>query len=352
MVHNKLTDAKIKALDKAGMYSDGDGLFLRVRDGGSRQWFFVYRRGAVRTEIGLGGYGQGTAPVSLRLAREKADIIREQLARGIDPHPKRRKVTTFKDIMADVLAVKTASSRNAKHAAQWKMTLENYASDLHDKPVGDITVDDVVRVLSPIWQKTPETADRLRMRIAAVIDHARARKLFSGDNPAEWRANLEHLLPSRKRLPRGHHAAAPYSAMPNIMAALRGANGVAARAVEFAVLTAARSGEVRGATWSEVDFDEATWVVSPRRSSARTPARPLLRRPCVLAPAVPRLDRPPALPTGKPQDRVRVRPSGFGRRPGTRTSLSGAGAGLLPIRSSARRCDTTKAPPSKSWRPT
>lgn len=273
MARNKLTDAKIKALDKPGMYSDGDGLFLRVRDGGSRQWFFVYRRGTVRTEIGLGGYGQGTAPVSLRLAREKSDAIRDQLARGIDPHPKRRKVTTFKDIMEDVLAVKTASSRNAKHAAQWTMTLTKYASDLHDKPIGEITIDDVVKVLSPIWQKTPETADRLRMRIAAVIDHARARKLFRGDNPAEWKANLEHLLPARKRLQRGHHTAAAYTAMPTIMAALRGASGVSALAVEFTTLTAARSGEVRGATWSEVDLDEATWIVPSERMKSGRPHR-------------------------------------------------------------------------------
>ncbi len=131
------------------------GLFLRVRDGGSRQWFFVYRRGTVRTEIGLGGYGHGTAPVSLKLAREKADTIRDQLARGIDPHPRRQKVVTFKDVMDDVLAVKTASSRNAKHAAQWKMTLEEYASDLHDKPIGSITVDDVVKVLAEALERAP-----------------------------------------------------------------------------------------------------------------------------------------------------------------------------------------------------
>ena len=279
MARNKLTDAKIKVLDKPGMHSDGDGLFLRVRDGGSRQWFFVYRRGNVRTEIGLGGYGSGTAPVSLRLAREKADAIRDQLARGIDPRAGRRKVTTFADVMRDVLAVKTASSRNAKHAAQWRMTLEKYASDLHEKPVSEITVDDVIKVLSPLWRTTPETADRLRMRIAAVIDHARARKLFSGDNPAVWRGNLEHLLPARKRLQRGHHAAAAYSAMPSIMAAIRGANGTSARAVEFAVLTAARSGEVRGSTWDEVDFDAATWTVpAARMKSGREHVVPLSTR--------------------------------------------------------------------------
>lgn len=279
MARNKLTDAKIKALDKPGMYSDGDGLFLRVRDGGSRQWFFVYRRGTIRTEIGLGGYGSGTAPVALRLAREKADAIRDQLARGIDPRPGRRKVATFADVMRDVLAVKTASSRNAKHAAQWKMTLEKYAADLHDKPVAEITVDDVIKVLQPIWHTTPETADRLRMRIAAVIDHARARKLFTGDNPAAWRGNLEHLLPARNRLQRGHHAAAPYASMPTIMAGLRGAKGTSARAVEFAALTAARSGEVRGSAWDEIDIDDAIWTIpATRMKSGREHVVPLSAR--------------------------------------------------------------------------
>ncbi|GAB4064910.1 integrase arm-type DNA-binding domain-containing protein [Ancylobacter sonchi] len=265
MARNKLSDAQVKALSRPGMYSDGDGLFVRVRDGGSKQWFFVYRRGRTRTEIGLGGYGQGTAPVSVKLAREKADVIRDQLARGEDPRPGKRKVTTFKNVADDTLAVKDAALKNAKSRWQWRHSLEVQAELLHDKPIADVGVDDIVTLLSPIWQKTPEIADRLRMRVAAVIDHARARNLYQGDNPAQWTGRLQHLLPARKKLTRGHNAAAPHARIPAIMAALRAAKGTGTRAVEFQALTAARAGEVRGATWDEIDFDAELWTVPAGR---------------------------------------------------------------------------------------
>lgn len=265
MARNKLSDAQVKALDRPGVYSDGDGLFLRVRDGGSKQFAFIYRRGAVRTEIGLGGFGQGTAPVSLKLARQKADAIRDQLARGIDPHPGRRKVTTFKDVATDTLAVKDAALKNAKSRWQWHHSLEVLAADLHDKPIAEVNVDDIVKLLSPIWTTTPEIADRLRMRVAAVVDHAKARGLYVGDNPASWSGRLQHLLPARRKLSRGHNTAAPYARIPAIMAGLRAAGGVGARAVEFQALTAARAGEVRGCRWDEIDLDEALWTVPPER---------------------------------------------------------------------------------------
>jgi integrase len=170
--------------------------------------------------------------------------------------------------MEDVLAVKAKSSRNEKHRAQWRMTLEKYAAPLHGKPIAEITRDDVVETLKPLWETIPETANRLRMRIAAVFDHARARGLFTGDNPADWRGGLKELLPGRKKLTRGHHSAVDYKVLPAVMARLRAASGTAARAVEFACLTAARSGEVRGATWAEIDFDQALWTVPANRMKA------------------------------------------------------------------------------------
>ncbi|MBN7759978.1 integrase arm-type DNA-binding domain-containing protein [Nitratireductor aquibiodomus] len=267
MARHKLSESRIRTLSKAGIYSDGDGLYLRVRDGGSKQWRFIFKRAGKRTEIALGGYGQGTAPVSLALAREKADAIRERLARGEDLAGRK----TFLDVMEDVIAVKEAGFRNEKHKAQWRMTLDKYAEPLHRKPIADITRDDIVETLKPIWTKIPETADRTRMRIAAVLDHAKARGLFTGDNPADWRGGLKELLPARQKLTRGHHAAVPYSALPGVMERLRASTGTAARAVEFAALTAARSGEVRNATWSEVDLDEALWTIPAERMKAGKP---------------------------------------------------------------------------------
>ncbi len=267
-MRHRLAESRIRTLDKSGIYSDGDGLFFRVRKGGSKQFVFIYRRGEVRTEIGLGGYGQGTAPVSLALARRKAEEIRGQLARGEDPRPGKTAKPTFKEVMESTIAVKHADFRNAKHKAQWRMTLDKYAAPLHDKTVADIGVDDVVTTLEPIWQRIPETADRLRMRIEAVLDHAKARGLREGDNPAAWKGNLKHLLPARQKLSRGHHAALGYKDIPATIARLRGANGVSALAVEFVTLTVARSGEARFAAWPEVDFKEKLWTVPPERMKA------------------------------------------------------------------------------------
>lgn len=265
MARDKLSETKIKALNKPGIYGDGGGLFLRVRSGGSKQWFFIFTRNGKRTEIGLGGYGAGTAPVSLALAREKANVERDKLARG--EYVDRRK--TFAEVMADVLEVKRASFKNEKHKAQWQMTLTEYVKPLHKRPIATITIDDVADVLKPIWTSTPETADRTRMRIAAVFDYARARGLFNGDNPARWRGGLKELLPPRVKLSRGHHEAVPYADIPATFAKLSAAKGVSARAVQFACLTAARSGEVRGATWDEIDMAAKLWVVPANRMKAK-----------------------------------------------------------------------------------
>ncbi|MER8481192.1 integrase arm-type DNA-binding domain-containing protein [Mesorhizobium sp. M1322] len=268
MATNKLSESKIQRLTKPGIYSDGDGLFIRVQKGGSRNWIFIFRRGRVRKEIGLGGYGQGTAPVSLVLAREKAKAVRERLARGDELVSGKSSRTTFREMMEATIAVKEKEFRNEKHRAQWSMTLTRYAADLHHMPVADITRDDVVRVLTPIWETIPETADRLRMRIASVIDHAKARGLYVGDNPADWRGGLKDLLAPRQKLSRGHHKAIGYKDLPEALARLRTSDAISALAVEFTCLTVARSGEIRGATFPEFDFDEALWVIPAIRMKA------------------------------------------------------------------------------------
>lgn len=273
MPRHKLTEVGIRAQTEPGLYGDGDGLWLRIQKGGSKSWVFIWRRGPVRREMGLGGYRNGTAPVSLALSREKADEVRNILARGGDPFTEatwrqRREKTTFAECMEALIAVKQSEWRNEKHAAQWRMTLREYAKPLHRLSVDEITVDDVVLTLKPHWAERPETADRLRSRIGAVMDYAKARGLRTTDNPAVWRGLLDKLLPARKKLTRGHHAALDYKAAPETLANLRKSKGTAARTVEFITLTAARSGEARNAVWSEFDMEDEVWTIPPERMKA------------------------------------------------------------------------------------
>jgi integrase len=270
LASRKLSETAIKRLDKPGIYSDGDGLFLRVRDGGSKQFIFIYRRGKARSELGLGGYGQGTAPVSLALAREKAAAIRDKLARGFDPTADRKpaRVVTFKNCMDELLAAKASEWKNEKHRAQWEMTLREYAKPLHDLPVAEIALGDVKNCLAPHWQARPETADRLRSRIQAVIDYAIAHGWRTAGNPARWKGLLDKVMPARRKLERGHHAALAYASVPAMMAGLRESSGVSARCVEFLTLTAARAGEARGATFDEIDAKARTWTVPAGRMKA------------------------------------------------------------------------------------
>ncbi|MBL9066467.1 MAG: integrase arm-type DNA-binding domain-containing protein [Sphingopyxis sp.] len=269
MARHKLTEAAIKRLEKPGIYSDGDGLFLRVRKGGSRQWFFITRRGGKRAEIGLGGYGQGTAPVSLALAREKADNIRNQLARGIDPRDERKpaRVITFRHVMDELLASKEGGWKNEKHRAQWHMTLRDYAEPLHDLAVAEIAIGDVKAALEPHWTARPVTADRLRSRIQAVLDYAIAHGWRTAGNVARWQGLLDKVMPPRQKAA-GHHAALAYDDAPTLATALRQSSGVAARAVEFVMLTAARTGEARWATFDEIDTAARIWTVPADRMKA------------------------------------------------------------------------------------
>jgi len=270
MARHKLSETEVKRLEKPGIYSDGDGLFLRVRKGGSRQWLFIFKRAGKRTEIGLGGYGRGTAPVSLALAREKADEIRDKLARGIDPKADRKpaRVITFRDCMDELLASKEAGWKNDKHRAQWHMTLKDYAEPLHSMPIADIAIGDVKACLVPHWDERPVTADRLRARIQAVIDYGIAHGWRKDHNPARWQGLLDKVMPPRRKKGQSHHPAVAYADAPAVAEKLREASGTAARAVEFVMLTAARSGEARFATFDEIDIAAKTWTLSAERMKA------------------------------------------------------------------------------------
>jgi integrase len=273
MARNKLTEARIKTLSKPGLYGDGDGLWLRVNKPKgdrppSKNWLFIYRRGATRTETGLGGYGQGTQPVNLAMARVKAEAIRERLAMGEEPRKPRAKARTFKDVVDIYLDAKSAEWTNAKHAKQWRDTLTNFAEPLHALPVAAVSMEQVKDCLLPHWTVRHVTATRLRARIASVFDYAIAHKWRQDTNPAAWTGLLEHALPKPQKTVR-HHAALHYGNVPILSQNLRAASGVAARCVEFLLLTGVRLGEGRGALFSEVDVAARTWTLPAWRAKMK-----------------------------------------------------------------------------------
>jgi integrase len=216
--------------------------------------------------------GLGSASVvPLADAREKAAAACRKLAQGLNPIEDRKRdkgIPTF-GAMADIVREGlSAGFRNEKHKAQWKSTLTTYGAPLRSKPVDTITIDDVLAVLKPIWMQIPETASRVRGRIEKVLDAAKAKGFREGENPARWRGHLDHLLPKPSKLERGHHAAMPYEDVAAFVGELRKRRATAALALEFCILTAARSGEVLGARWSEIDLDKKIWTIPAIRMKA------------------------------------------------------------------------------------
>ncbi|WP_084705238.1 tyrosine-type recombinase/integrase [Beijerinckia mobilis] len=281
---HQLTVRKIAALTAPGRHADGGNLYLVVSKGGAKKWSFMWSRNGRQREMGLGS----ALSVSLSRARERADQARRLLAEGIDPLESRVLARTVKDerptfgeIAEGVLKKKGEESRNQKHASQWRSTLETYAGSLWNLPVEDVDTNSIVEVLQPIWLDKNETASRLRGRIEAVLDAAQAKghRPRNEANPARWKGHLDKLLPKRKKLARGHHAAMPYADIPAFLKRLQTLEAVAARALEFTILTAARSGEVLGARWDEIDFEEQVWTVPAERMKAGREHRvPLCRQ--------------------------------------------------------------------------
>jgi integrase len=263
---NRLNARAVATITKHGRHADGGGLYLSISPNGGRRWVFLYRWHGKPTEIGFGS----ARDVTLARSRELAGQARAKLAEGINPKDARKptKGATFGECADRVIEAMRPSWRNSKHAAQWEMTLREYAAPLRRLPTDQITTDDVLSVLKPLWNEKPETASRLRGRIERVLDAAKAQGLRSGENPARWRGHLDQLLPKRQRLTRGHHPAMPYADVPAFIATLRKREGTAARALEFGILTAARSGEVLGTRWEEIDLDSAVWTVPATRMKA------------------------------------------------------------------------------------
>jgi integrase len=274
---NRLNARAVATISEHGRHADGGGLYLSISPNGGRRWVFLYRWHGKPTEIGLGS----ARDVTLARARELAGQARGKLAEKINPKDSRKATNgaTFGECADRVIEAMRPSWRNSKHAAQWEMTLRDYAASLRRLPADKITTDDVLSVLKPLWNEKPETASRLRGRIERVLDAAKAQGLRSGENPARWRGHLDQLLPKRQRLTRGHHAAMSYADVPTFIANLQSRQATAALALEFAILTAARSGEVLGARWDEFDLERGVWAVPAARMKAGREHRvPLPRR--------------------------------------------------------------------------
>jgi integrase len=193
------------------------------------------------------------------------------IGQGLDPIHERKRtsgVPSFGEMAIQVCESLSAGFRNSKHKAQWKSTLTIYAAPLWDKPVDTILTDDVLAVLRPIWTTKPETASRVRGRIEKVLDAAKAKGYRQGENPARWRGHLDHLLPKQSKLKRGHHAAMPYEHVAAFVGRLRESDSLAAQALELTILTAARSGEILGMRWAEVDLEKRIWTLPPNRMKA------------------------------------------------------------------------------------
>jgi integrase len=267
----KLNARKVETAP-AGIYQDGNGLYLCVSASRRRTWVFRFSWRGRRPEMGLGSLADG---VGLAEARRAALEARKDLADGRNPIDARREKKraaaakpTFGRVADELLEAKAPEWRNEKHREQWHIALTETAATLRARPVDEVDTEAVLGALKPLWGDKAETASRLRGRIEAVLDYAKAQGHRTGENPARWRGHLAHLLPKRGKLARGHHAAMVYQDVPTFIGCLRQIDTTSARALEFAILTAARSGEVYGATWTEIEPENRVWVIPAERMKA------------------------------------------------------------------------------------
>lgn len=274
---NKLSARKVSSLKTPGYHSDGGGLYLQVSSTLSKSWIFKFVRDKKATEVGLGSL----VDVSLEHARDKAADYRKLLKQGINPLAEKRKVErdlqlsvakamTFADCAEAYIEVNRHGWKNPKHAQQWTNTLMQYAYPVFGKlPVAEIDTPQVVKCLEPIWTGKNETASRLRGRIETVLDWATVTKYREGENPARWRGHLDKILPKPSKVQKiEHHAALPYTEIALFMAKLKSQSGVAAKCLEFTILTATRTNESIGATWDEIDLSNKTWTIPGERMKA------------------------------------------------------------------------------------
>ena len=267
---NRLSAVQVKSLKKKGLHADGGGLYLRISDSGTKGWVFRYSLDKKAHRMGLGSI----QTVSLAEARIEAEQCRKLLRESIGPIEHRKakrgrleaenaKVMTFKDCAEAYIKAHSAGWKNAKHISQWHNTLATYVyPKFGTLPVTEIDVGLVLKALEPIWKTKTETASRVRGRIEVVLDWAIARDFRTGSNPARWKGRLDKLLPPRAKVQKVvHHPALSYEDMHAFMIDLRERVGISAIGLEFIILTAARTGEVLGAKWSEINFEKNVWTI-------------------------------------------------------------------------------------------
>lgn len=297
---NKLSAVAVQKAKVPGYYGDGGGLWLQISKLGGKSWVFRFTQHGKTREMGLGP----VHTVSLSQARVKASELRAVVADGRDPIAERKaqqqharlnaaNAKTFDECATAYIEAHRAGWKNEKHGKQWSATLDAYASPVIGKlPASAVDTGLVLRILEPIWQEKTETASRLRGRIESVLDWATVRGYRAGENPARWKGHLDKLLPARSKVQKvQHHAALPYAEIGAFMDELRKREGVSARALEFSILTVARSGEVRGAMWAEFDLEGRVWTVPAERMKAGKEHRvPLSKEAVALLKALPRLE--------------------------------------------------------------
>lgn len=296
---NKLTAQGVRAMDKRGRYGDGGGLWLQVSAYGTKAWLFRYMINGRARQMGLGS----VETFSLKEARERARLARQMVADGIDPITEKEntrlsraasaaKILTFDEAAKGYIKAHRTGWRNPKHATQWQNTIKTYVSPtLGRMSVADIETSHVISILEPIWDTKTETASRVRGRIESILDWASARNYRSGDNPARWRGHLDKLLAARGKVSKvRHHPAMPYDRAGTFIAQLVKLENVSSRALEFTILTAARTSETTGARWDEINLQEKIWLVpGGRMKSGRDHRVPLSNRVIEILNALPRL---------------------------------------------------------------
>jgi integrase len=280
---NKLSAPAVRAAREPGLYGDGHGLYLQVSAFDTKAWIFRYMLDGRARKMGLGALHT----VTLAEAREEAEAARKKVRKGIDPIEEQKvarlqrkveaaKAMTFKQCADAYIKANEATWKNDKHVAQWHSTFNNTrrgkriypaaTADINDLPISAIDTGLVRKVLEPIWYSTPETASRVRGRVERVLAWATVAGYRAGDNPARWTGHLKELLPAKAKVAAVvHHSAVAYLDMPTFMKELRLKKGISALALEFTILTAARTGEAIGAKWAEIDLNTKLWTVPPER---------------------------------------------------------------------------------------